>query len=59
MPPKKDKCARCGKPLAYFREVLASLGNGYRRYKLCQPCADLVEKAEQARKLEKTTCQSL
>lgn len=47
---KKDKCARCGKPMYYFREILTSLGNGYRRYKLCPTCADLVEKAEQARK---------
>ena len=40
----KNKCSQCGKELIYFRMVLMMGTKGYRRYALCDKCADKVEK---------------
>lgn len=47
----KNKCAQCGKELVYFRMVLMMGTKGYRRYALCDKCADKIAKKQ---KVEKT-----
>jgi hypothetical protein len=39
----KQKCAKCGKELVYFRMVLMMGPRGFRRYACCDECAAKVE----------------
>ena len=44
----KQKCAKCRKEILYFRMVLMMGPRGFRRYALCDKCADKVEKKQKA-----------
>jgi hypothetical protein len=39
----KQRCAVCKKEILYFRMVLMMGSRGYRRYALCEKCAEKVK----------------
>jgi hypothetical protein len=40
----KPKCTQCKKELLYFRMILMMGPRGFRRYAVCDKCAEKVEK---------------
>ena len=44
----KMKCARCQKKTDYYKMILWSGPNGFRRYRLCEACRKAIEKQRKA-----------